>query len=163
MSQVIIRYRCNGQLKSIPAEQVPEKHWPPRQEGINMAETPQNMQYVFNYMASSLEQECEEKYRPIREAKERKDREEVERMQKAEQERRLQYNRTLPQRQLEAFVSSTHFDSCNNPKCRTALRWHLICPNRNCEAPTRYNMESLIEKLREVAREYLKDKDKVQQ
>jgi hypothetical protein len=153
---VIIRYKCNGEVKSIPAEKVDQKHWPPRQEGVNMEETPQNMQYVFNYMASSLERECEEKYRPIREAKETKDREQVEQMRGAEQQRKREYERTLPQRQLEEFVSPTHYDSCNNPKCKTALRWYLMCPNRNCEAPTRYSMESLIGKLREIARKSLK-------
>jgi hypothetical protein len=129
-------------------------------ENTNWAENNATFNLQAEYALNKYQEDEEARLEPQRKEQQRLEMERVQRLQSAEQERRRQYNSTLSQRQLEAFVSGTHFDSCNNPKCRTASRWHLICPNRNCEAPTKYNMESLIGKLREIAREYLKDKDK---
>jgi hypothetical protein len=129
-------------------------------ENSNWAEDRSTFNAHAEYALNRYREEQEAKLEPQRKEQQRLEMERVQRLQTAEQQRRREYNRTLSQRQLEAFVSGTHFDSCNNPKCRTALRWHLMCPNRNCEIPTKYNMEPLMGKLREIVREYLKDKDK---
>jgi hypothetical protein len=67
----IIQYTCDGKIKSIPIEKVEQKHFPPRQEEINFAETPETMQYIYSYISNSLQNECEEKLRPQKEAKQK--------------------------------------------------------------------------------------------
>ena len=82
----IIQYVCNGKIKSIPIEKVDQKHFPPRPEGINFAETPETMQHIYSHISRSLQNECEEKARPQRESEERRHREEVEQLQRKQRE-----------------------------------------------------------------------------
>jgi hypothetical protein len=77
----IIQYTCDGKIKSIPIEKVEEKHFPPRPEGYSVDETPENMQYIYSYISNSLQNECEEKLRPQKEARQRQLQEKFEREQ----------------------------------------------------------------------------------
>jgi hypothetical protein len=111
-------------------------------------ETPQYFSYLHNFVANSLERECEAKAGAKKHKEELLKMEQLERQQREQNERmrRSKKKTSFSDRQIQEFLKGAH-ESCHY--CHMVMKSRDVCMNQYCIYKMSIDKEPLMKALRE--------------
>jgi hypothetical protein len=127
---------------------------PPRPDdpNIKISEDPQTLAYLAQRAYNEERIEREAKLEAKRRAEELRKIEELEKRQRLDSKRHLEARQKLPLQQLEMFVSGAYYHCAG---CHARLKFQAACGNEWCQHHNTINLEPLMQKLRDFARNYI--------